>query len=48
MFQGWSNKEIAHMLGKAGPTAKHQVSSILRKFSVSSRSCFIAFFHEQE
>lgn len=34
---GYSNKEIASILGKAEPTVKHQVSACLRKFGVCSR-----------
>lgn len=40
--QGFSNKEIAEALGKAEPTVKHQVSSILRKAGVPSRARLIA------
>lgn len=39
---GYSNKEIAALLGKAEPTVKHQVSSCLRKFGVSSRMRLMA------
>ena len=39
---GCSNKEIAAMLGKAEPTIKHQVSSILRKTGQPSRARLIA------
>jgi len=40
--QGLSNKEIAWALGKAEATVKHQVSSCLAKFGVSSRTRLIA------
>jgi DNA-binding NarL/FixJ family response regulator len=39
---GYSNKEIARFLGKAEPTVKHQVSSCLRKFGLSSRTRLMA------
>ena len=39
---GYSNKEIASFLGKAEPTVKHQVSSCLRKFGLSSRMRLMA------
>jgi DNA-binding NarL/FixJ family response regulator len=39
---GYSNKEIAHFLGKAEPTVKHQVSACLRKFGLSSRMRLMA------
>jgi DNA-binding NarL/FixJ family response regulator len=39
---GYSNKEIAGLLGKAEPTVKHQVSACLRKFGVSSRMRLMA------
>jgi len=39
---GYSNKEIAATLGKAEPTVKHQVSSILHKAGLSSRARLIA------
>lgn len=39
---GYSNKEIASFLGKAEPTVKHQVSSCLRKFGLSSRTRLMA------
>ncbi len=40
--QGLSDKEIAAALGRAVPTVKHQVSSILRKHGVPSRARLIA------
>ncbi|MBL9217083.1 MAG: response regulator transcription factor [Opitutaceae bacterium] len=39
---GYSNKEIAVLLGKAEPTVKHQVSACLRKFGLSSRTRLMA------
>lgn len=39
---GYSNKEIASLLGKAEPTVKHQVSACLRKFNLSSRMRLMA------
>jgi len=39
---GHSNKEIAHELGRAEPTIKHQVSACLRKFGQPSRARLIA------
>ena len=39
---GYSNKEIAVLLGKAEPTVKHQVSACLRKFGLSSRMRLMA------
>ena len=39
---GYSNKEIATLLGKAEPTVKHQVSACLRKFGVTSRTRLMA------
>ena len=39
---GYSNKEIATLLGKAEATVKHQVSACLRKFGVSSRMRLMA------
>ena len=39
---GYSNKEIARFLGKAEPTVKHQVSSILRKYHQPSRTRLLA------
>ncbi len=39
---GYSNKEIARLLGKAEPTVKHQVSACLRKFGLSSRMRLMA------
>lgn len=39
---GYSNKEIAAALGKAEPTVKHQVNSILQKAGLSSRTRLIA------
>jgi len=39
---GYSNKEIASLLGKAEPTVKHQVSACLRKFGLSSRMRLMA------
>ena len=35
--QGMSNKEICSALGRAGPTVKHQLASIMRKLGVTSR-----------
>lgn len=40
--EGLSNREIAVALGKSEATVKHQVSAILRKAGVASRSRFIA------
>src|SRR5258708_5836083 len=45
--QGMSNKEIASLLGKAEPTVKHQVSSVLRSANVQSRCQFIALYYQQ-
>lgn len=42
LVQGLSDKEIAAALGRAVPTVKHQVSSILRKHGVPSRARLIA------
>lgn len=39
---GYSNKEIAKFLGKAESTVKHQISSCLRKFGLSSRTRLMA------
>ena len=39
---GYSNKEIAALLGKAEPTVKHQVSACLRKSRLSSRMRLMA------
>ncbi len=39
---GYSNKEIASLLGKAEPTVKHQVSACLRKFGLSTRTRLMA------
>lgn len=39
---GYSNKEIASFLDKAESTVKHQVSSCLRKFGLSSRMRMMA------
>ena len=39
---GYSNKEIAVLLGKAEPTVKHQVSACLRKFGLSTRTRLMA------
>ena len=39
---GYSNKEIAHFLGKSEPTVKHQVSACLRKFGLPSRMRLMA------
>lgn len=45
LVQGLSNKEISTLLGKAEPTVKHQVSSILRTTNVQSRCQFIALYY---
>lgn len=39
--QGLTNKEIAQVLGKSEITVKHQVSSILAKLGVPSRTRLI-------
>lgn len=39
---GYSNKEIAHVLGRAESTVKHQVAACLRKFGQPSRARLIA------
>lgn len=39
--QGLTNKEIARVLGKSEITVKHQVSSILAKLGVPSRTRLI-------
>lgn len=39
---GYTNKEIAHFLGKSEVTVKHQVSACLRKFGLSSRTRLVA------
>ena len=44
VLQGLSNKEIASVLGRAEPTIKNQVASILRKHRVPSRARLIAVF----
>lgn len=43
---GLANKEIASALGKAEPTIKHQVSSILQKHRVPSRARLIALLRQ--
>jgi DNA-binding NarL/FixJ family response regulator len=47
LIDGLSNKQIASAFGKAEPTVKHQVSSILRSAKVPSRGQFIAFYYQQ-
>jgi DNA-binding NarL/FixJ family response regulator len=47
LADGLSNKEIAGLLGKAEPTVKHQVSSILRTSGAGSRCRFIAAYYRQ-
>lgn len=47
VVRGFSNKEIAAILGKAESTVKHQVSSILRAAKVQSRCQFIALYYQQ-
>lgn len=42
LLRGYSNKEIASVLGRAEPTIKNQVASILRKHGVPSRARLIA------
>lgn len=42
LVAGCSNKEIAAALGKSEPTVKHQVSSILDKAAVHSRTQLVA------
>ncbi len=42
LLAGLANKEIAAALGKAEPTVKHQVSSILRKYRLPSRTRLLA------
>jgi DNA-binding CsgD family transcriptional regulator len=42
--QGLSNKEIAKALGKSDHTVKHQISTMMRKFEVSSRSELVSGF----
>jgi DNA-binding NarL/FixJ family response regulator len=42
LLAGLANKEIAAALGKAEPTVKHQVSSILRKYHQPSRTRLLA------
>lgn len=37
LAQGFSNKQIAHILGVAEPTIKMHVSSLLRAFKVQNR-----------
>ena len=37
LAQGFSNKQIAHILGVAEPTIKMNVSSLLRAFKVQNR-----------
>jgi DNA-binding NarL/FixJ family response regulator len=44
---GLSNKEIAHATGKAQGTIKCQVSSMLRKAGVPSRTRFVAEFYQR-
>jgi DNA-binding CsgD family transcriptional regulator len=44
---GLSNKEIAGITGKSEGTIKSQVSSILRKNNVVSRSRFIAQYYQR-
>lgn len=39
---GYSNKEIAAILGKAEPTVKNQVASCLQKLGQSSRARLMA------
>ena len=47
VVEGFSNKEIAAVLGKAEPTVKHHVSAILRSAKVQSRSQFVARYYQQ-
>lgn len=42
LLRGLSNKEIASELGRAEPTVKNQVASILRKHRVPSRARLLA------
>ncbi len=42
--QGKSNKEIAKQLGKSDHTVKHQITSMMRKFDVSSRTELVSGF----
>lgn len=44
VLQGLSNKEISSVLGRAEPTIKNQVASVLRKHRVPSRARLIAVF----
>ena len=39
---GFSNKEIAAVLGKSSATVKNQVAALLRKVGVPTRSRLIA------
>jgi DNA-binding NarL/FixJ family response regulator len=41
LLTGMSNKEIAQRLGKAEPTIKNQVASVLRKSGQPSRCRYI-------
>jgi DNA-binding CsgD family transcriptional regulator len=40
--EGWSNKEIAHQLGKSIRTVKAQLTSVYRKLGVTGRSRMLA------
>ncbi len=42
VLAGWSNKAIGRELGRAEPTVKNQVASVLRKSQRPSRAEFIA------
>lgn len=42
LLRGLSNKEIASELGRAEPTIKNQVASVLRKHRVPSRARLLA------
>lgn len=42
LLRGLSNKEIASALGRAEPTIKNQVASVLRKHHVPSRARLLA------
>lgn len=45
ILRGLSNKEIASELGRAEPTIKNQVASVLRKHRVPSRARLLALYH---
>jgi DNA-binding NarL/FixJ family response regulator len=47
VIAGLSNKEIASVLGKAEPTIKHQIASLMAKAGAHSRTRFVALYYQQ-